>query len=311
MLSHSGVASPVWAEVKEVGQELAQLGDFAEDAQVQAGVAIICSWPNWWALEAPAKPANDLTLADQVTWMYRPFYHSRVTVDFCRPDEPLGRYAVVLVPSLYLTTDDEAANIVAFVEAGGTAVISFWSGIVDEHDAVHLGPYGGPLRPLMGCDVLEVAPLPDGEVVDIAWEDGTTTTATFWADLAVERDGRVLARIASGPWAGRPAVVETSRGKGRAYYVATRLDPSGLERVYEQIQELSGKPGGAKGGPGLERVMRVGASHSYEFLINHSEEPRDIEIAPGGYDILARGEVSHRLSLPASGVAIVRREVDG
>ena len=90
--------------------------------------------------------------------------------------------------------------MVSFVSNGGTAVVSFWSGIVDEHDAVYLGPYGGPLRPLMGCDVLEVAPQRQGDVLEVEWEDGTKTTATFWADVAVERDGHVLARIASGPW---------------------------------------------------------------------------------------------------------------
>ena len=118
--------------------------------------------------------------------------------------------------------------------------MSFWSGIVDEHDAVYLGPYGGPLRPLMGCDVLEVAPQRQGDVVEVEWEDGTRTTATFWADVAAEGDGQVLARIASGPWAGRPVVVETRLGKGVAYYLGARLDNAGLSRVYA-------------GGGGLER----------------------------------------------------------
>lgn len=306
MLSHSGVASPVWEEVRGLGEELARTGDF-EDARVEARVAIVASWPNWWALEAPSKPANDLNLADQVTWMYRPLFRNAVTADFCRPDEPLDRYEVVLLPSLYLVSEAEAANIVSFVEAGGTAVISFWSGIVDENDAVHLGPYGGPLRPLMGCDVLEVAPLPAGEVVDIEWEDGARTTATFWADVAAERDGRVLARIAGGPWAGRPAVVETTCGKGRAYYVATRLDEAGTQRVYDLAPALGTGLAVRASGPGIERVVRAGAGRSYEFLINHARQPRDVEVAAGGYDVLSARTVGDRVSLPASGVAILRR----
>ena len=148
----------MWAEVAGLGRELAGLGSF-EGAAVQARVAMVLSWPNWWALEGGAKPANDLHMLDQLAWMYRPLYNNGTTIDFCRPDEPLGRYDAVIVPSLYLLTEAEGANLVSFVSNGGTAVISFWSGIVDEHDAVYLGPYGGPLRPLMGCDVLEVAPL--------------------------------------------------------------------------------------------------------------------------------------------------------
>ena len=111
-------------------------------------------------------------------------------------------------------TEAEGANLVSFVTNGGTAVVSFWSGIVDEHDAVYLGN-GGPLRPLMGCDVLEVAPQSQGDVLEVEWEDGTRTTASFWADVAAEGDGHVLARIAGGTWAGRPVVFDEGRQRGR------------------------------------------------------------------------------------------------
>jgi beta-galactosidase len=310
MLPHSGVASPVWAEVTGLGGELARLGTF-DGAGVEARVAMVFSWANWWALEAPAKPANDLTMADQLSWMYRPLYEAGATVDFCRPDEPLGRYEVVVVPSLYLVTAKEGANLVSYVERGGTAVVSFWSGIVDERDVVHLGPYGGPLRPLIGCEVLDVAPLPDGEELEVEWEDGTRTAAGFWTDVADEGDGHVLARIANGPWAGRPAVVEARRGEGRAYYVAARLDAAGLERVYGRSGAVPAEPAVLRSGPGVERVVRASAGQSYEFLINHSAEERVLEIAPGGFELLGGTQIGGRVTLPPMGVAIVRRDDGG
>ena len=161
MLSHSGVASPVWAEVVCPGGRAGRPGQLRGRRGRSPG-GVIFSWPNWWALEArPSRPTTS-AWPPSCSWMYRPLYRAGVTVDFCRPDEALGRYEAVVVPHLYLVTEQEGANLVSFVENGGTAVISFWSGIVDQCDAVHLGPYGGPLRPLMGCDVVEVAPLPRG-----------------------------------------------------------------------------------------------------------------------------------------------------
>jgi beta-galactosidase len=307
MLPHSGVASPVWAEVVGLGAELARLGSFA-GASVAAPVAVALSWANWWAVEAPAKPANDLNMMDQLAWMYRPLFRSGVSADFCRPDEPLERYQAVLVPSLYLVSEQEGANLVSYVERGGTAVVSFWSGIVDEHDAVHLGPYGGPLRPLMGCVVLDVAPLAAGETLELEWEDGARTTATFWADMASEGDGHVLARVAHGPWAGRPAVVEALLGKGRAYYLATRLDAAGLERVYSRIPALCAEPAILNAGPAVERVVRVSAGHTYEFLINHSADEREVEVAPGGLELLSQTALEGRVRLLPMGVAILRRD---
>jgi beta-galactosidase len=307
MVSHSGVASPVWAEVAGLGGELARLGTF-DGAAVDARAAMVFSWENWWALEAPAKPANDLGMADQLSWLYRPLFGRGATVDFCRPGELLDHYEVVLVPSLYLVGQQDGANLVSHVERGGTAVVCFWSGIVDELDAVHLGPYGGPLRPLIGCDVVDVAPLPAGETVEVEWEDGTRTEASFWADIATEGTGRVLARIAGGPWAGRPAVVETGVGQGRSYYLATRLDTIGLERVYARIPALSGGPAVAGAGPGVERVVRSSAGQTYEFLINHAAEQRVLEIAPGGFELLSGDQLGTRVALAPMGVAIVRRD---
>jgi beta-galactosidase len=306
MLSHSGTASPVWAEVAGLGKELAGLGSF-EGAGVQARVAMLLSWPNWWALEGGAKPANDLKMVDQLMWMGRPLYDNATTVDFCRPDEPLERYSAVVVPSLYLVTEAEGANLVSFVAQGGTAVMSFWSGIVDEHDAVYLGPYGGPLRSLMGCDVLEVAPQREGDMLEVEWEDGTTTTATFWADVAVERDGHVLARVAKGPWAGRPVVVKTRLGKGVAYYLGARLDDAGLARVYHLVPALAGGPTPRLAATGVERVVRSSSTASFEFLINHSAVERDVEIAPSGFDLLTKSHLGDRLVLSPAGVAIIRR----
>jgi beta-galactosidase len=310
MVSHSGTASPVWSEVSGLGNELARLDAF-EKATVDAKVAMVFSWPNWWALEAFSKPANDLKMADQLSWLYRPLYAAGATVDFCRPDEPLDRYTVVLVPSLYLVTGEDAANLVAYVERGGTAVISFWSGIVDEHDAVYLGPYGGPLRPLMGCDVLEVAPLPADETLEVEWDDGARTSATFWADVATEGDGEVIARIASGPWSGRPAVVETRRGDGRSYYLGTRLDASGLARVYSRAAAFSSAAPPIGTSQPVERVVRSSLDHSYEFLINHSADVREVEISPTGLDLLSGRELGGSVALPPMGVAIVRRPARG
>ena len=122
----------------------------------------------------------------------------------------------------------------------------------------------------MGCDVLEVAPQRQGDVLEVEWEDGTRTTATFWADVATEGEGHVLARIASGPWAGHPVVFETRLGTGVAYYLGARLDDAGLSRVYDRAPALAGAraPGRSGGGPegdgptaGAIRARRARVEH--------------------------------------------------
>jgi beta-galactosidase len=312
MVPHSGQASPVWAEVVGLGAELARMEPL-DGAAVQARAAVIFSWPTWWAVESQAAPAHDFNMRDHVAWMYRPAFRRNVTLDFCAPGENLDRYEALLVPSLYLVTPAEAANLVSYVERGGTAVLSYWSGIVDEHDQVYLGPYGGPLRPLIGCDVLEVAPLAQDDVIEIEWADGARTSATFWMDVAAERAGDVLARVASGPWAGTPAVVRASVGEGTAYYIGTRLDSAGLARIYDYVPALRGRAvrdglptPAAASADGVERVVRRSPSYEYEFLVNHTDADRSVELAAPGFDLVADVAVDGTLTLGRRGVAVVR-----
>ena len=312
LVSHSGEASPVWAEVTQLGHELARPEPWTT-ARVLADVAVIFSWPNWWAVESLTSPAHDLTMLDQLTWLYLPLYRRSVTTDFAAPAESLERYQTILVPSLYLVTEDEAANIRSYVEQGGTAVISFWSGIVNEQDQVYLGPYGGPLRPLMACDVLDVAPLPPGEVIEIEWEDGARTLASFWLDICAEpteEDAKVLARAVSGPWAGTPAVVRRQYGKGTVYYLGTRLDHDGLQRIFDAVPALRPRltDFAAMPSDGVERVVRRAADHDYEFVINHTDTDRKVMLAAPGYDVLGERSADGTLSVGRQGVAIVRHD---
>ncbi len=203
MLPHAGPASPIWPEVTGLGSELQTLSEL-NASRVASAVAIALSWPNWWALELGSKPSAEVQMLSQLRWMYRPLFAAAVTADFVRPDADLSGYPLLLVPSLYLLTESEAAGLRQYVERGGTAVISFWSGIVNESEQVYLGSYGGPLAGLFGGAVLDVAPLQPAETVELAWADGRRSTATHWQDIIEPADGEVLARYASGPWAGRP-----------------------------------------------------------------------------------------------------------
>jgi len=304
MYGHAGKESPVWSEVAQLGRELSGLADL-QAAEVVAKVAICFSWPSWWAMEAPAKPLNELQLLDQVSWLYDPFYARGQAVDFCSPEEALSRYEAVLLPSLYLITEPEATNLIGYVHGGGTAFVTFWSGIVDAYDRVYLGPYGGPLRPLFGGRVVEVTPLRTNEVVELEWGDGSHSTATNWVDMIDEDDGEVLARLASGPYAGRPAVLKARRGKGCCYYIGTRLDDAGLERLYSSVPSFSA----AQSLPlGVERVLRCDDDEEFEFLINHGSLQAQLgkAVAPGT-NMLSGSQLKGDIVLGPKDVTIIRR----
>ena len=302
MLPHAGTASPIWPEVTKLGAELQTLSEL-NATRVASAVAIAFSWPNWWALELGSKPSAGIGMLDQVRWMYRPVFAAAATADFVRPDAELSGYQLLLVPSLYLLTEAQASNVRSYVRSGGTAVISFWSGIVTESEQVYLGSYGGPLRELFGGAVLDVAPLQPAETVELTWTDGRRGTATHWQDIIEPGDGEVLARFASGPWSGRPAALDHRYGQGRVIYLGTRLDGAAMRELIEPLlDEQAAVPSG------VERVVRTAGPVSYEFLLNHTGDTVPVPTAPGGTDLLTNRAVGGHLDLPAQGVAIIRRE---
>ena len=225
MLGHAGTATPAWREVIELGEELQRLGELTT-ARVAADCAILFSWPNWWAVEQIGQPSAELRMLEQVRWMYRPLFEAGVTADFAAPDEDLSGYPVVLVPSLYLLTEAEGASLRRYVENGGTAVISFWSGIVDEHDRCPPGPLRRPTaradrRRRGGCG----APPARTSAVEVAWADGRRSAShcrleprgrleqcrpeqcrlEHWQDLIEATDGEVLARYEGRALGGLPS----------------------------------------------------------------------------------------------------------
>ena len=301
MVPHAGSNSPVWREVAALGGELAGLGDQLRDADVAAEHAIVFSWPARWALNGTGQPSSEIRMIDQARWMYRPLFEAGITADFTPPAGRLSRYRTVLVPNLHLVTEHEAANLVEFAERGGTVLLAFWSGIVDERDHVYAGPYGGPLRPLIGGDVVDVAPLPSGQSVELEWEDGRRTVAIRWVDIIDTSDeGTVLARYASGPWAGRPAVLTRQVGEGRAIYLGTQVDCGSLAALLGLTATVPAD---------VERVTRSSPAASYEFLLNHGTADAKVPVAGGGVDLVTGTSVAAEVVLPPAGIAIIRRPV--
>ena len=183
MLSHSGTASPVWSEVAGLGNELARAaapsrappskpgGDGLFLAQLVGPRGL---------LQAGERPE---TCDDQLSWMYRPLYNNGLHVDFCRPDEPLDRYDGRRRPQPLLGHANRRAPTLVYVSKGGHSgrLVLVRASLTNTMPST-LVPTAGP-APLMGCDVLEVAPL-SPPARHSRWNGRTAprTSATFWAE---------------------------------------------------------------------------------------------------------------------------------
>jgi beta-galactosidase len=310
MVPHAGPDSRTYREVAGLGAELAAHPELA-GTRVHADVAVVFDWANWWALELDSHPSVDVTMRDALLSHYAPLFESGITCDVVESTGDLSPYRLVVVPNLYLTTQDAAQNLRAYVEGGGHLLLSFFSGIVDECDRVHLGGYPGPLRDLVGARIEEWWPLQQAATlkVQLAGElGGGTGQARIWSEAVVPEGAEVVGTFADGELAGSPAVLRHRVGQGQVLYVATRLDRPGMRAITDSAAAAAGAVSVVAGLPAhVEAVRRVAANGtSTLFLLNHGSDAVTVTLPHPVVDVLTGGPAGTDVTLAPRGVALVR-----
>jgi beta-galactosidase len=299
MLPHGGTDTRIWREVVALGTELKSLAAL-RGTRVAADVAVVWDWQSWWALELEGRPSVDLSFRRMMEAYYGRLWRSHLVVDFVRPDADVSAYPLVVVPNLYLTTAEAAANLTGYVRGGGTLVVSCFSGVVDADDAVHEGGHPGALREVLGLSVDEFLPLRSDERVGLS----DASTARVWAEAVVPAGAEVVLTYVDGPAVGGPAVTRHRFGLGQAWYVSTL--PDDLDAVLAPAYADAGLTPPALP-DGVEVVRRVGdgAGDVYLVVINHGDE--DAEVPVVGWDLLADRAVGPALVVRGGDVRVVHR----
>lgn len=302
MVPHGGTDTRVFREVEQLGHELSTLSARTRlfGARVEASVGVVFDWDSWWAIEQEASPTT-LSYLDQVFAWYRALAEAGVTVDFVTPTGDLSPYRIVVVPSLFVATDEQLESLDAYAAAGGRLVVTFQTAITDENLHIRTGGYLGALRDTLGVWVEEFAPpagrAPGNSTLSVRGGLlGGDAVATLWAEFVRIEAAAVEARFVGGALDGHPAVTKNSRGAGIAWYVATQLDHTALSTFVGSLVDEAGLerlPHAA----GVEFVRRGG----YLLAINHSAETVTIDLP--GTDVLT-GESASGLELESQGVAI-------
>ena len=309
MVPHAGTDSRVWREVVALGRDVGAIGQ-VQGSRVRAEVALLWDQESFWAQDLEWRPSVDLGHRERIRAYYERLWRDGVTVDFAHPEGDLSGYRLVVAPASYLLTPAAAENLRRFVAAGGTLLVSYFSAIVDENDAVHPGGYVAPLRDVLGLTVEEFLPLRAGEATRVTWRDGTELTADVWQDGIALAGADVVARYVDGPAAGGPAITRHRLGAGTAWYVSTRLDVEGLvpvlTAVYDDARITPPLPPA-----GVEVVTRHGDEADFVVAINHTDAA--VRMPLSGNDLITVADVPGDLDLPAGAVAVVQvaRPADG
>ncbi|GAB3891131.1 beta-galactosidase [Kibdelosporangium lantanae] len=302
MVPHAGPESRTFREVTATGEAVARLAELAGSI-VTARVAVLHDSDAWWAMEADGLPSADLDYHAALSRAHRALWDAGATVDFARPDDDLTGYQVVLAPALFLLSDAAAANLRRYVRDGGTLLVQYFGGVVDERVHARLGGYPAlPLREALGVRVEEYRPLRRDQRTSLS--DGSY--GTEWSESVRPEGAETVAAYTEGMLAGAPALTRHHFGAGQGWYLSTRLDDTAYTGLVARLLasggvDLPGLP------PGVEAVTREAADgRRWQVVLNHRP---DVVILPEpAHDLLTGARIR---GLPAGGCAVLRLDQGG
>jgi len=278
VISHNGSSDTrVFRDTAEVGDRLKALSA-VKGSCTESRVAVIYDWANMRALEEQKslhrkeKPFDDI-----VQEYYEALLKNYVSVDLITSEDDFSRYELIAAPMLYMTSAETVEKIRGFVSGGGTFVLTFYSGLVNENDLAYEAwpPYG--LNDVFGIRSEETDALCDGEYNEFVY-DGKTYTASYACDLIRLDTAEAVSVYEKDFYKGMPAVAKNSFEKGIGCYIACRADK---EFLYHFFDNLIGEHG-------IKRIVDSGYvsgvmvkersqnGKNYKFLMNFSDQAHEI-----------------------------------
>lgn len=281
MVPHAGEDSAVFRDVCELGADLNKLSDegILGSRLAKSRVAVVFDYESEWATEHTATPTQHVHHVDEPLAWFRALADQGVTADVVPVRGAWDDYEMVVLPSVYLLSEETTRRVRDYVVGGGRLVVTYYTGISDEKDHVWLGGYPGSIRDVVGVRVEEFMPMGDdftGVPDRLELSNGAVTHDIADVIGSVDGTATVLETFKDDPWTGMdgaPAIVAHTFGEGRSVYVGARLGRDGIALSLPEILDSLGMAEAGGNDGRVLHVEREGADGSrFVFSFNRTHE---------------------------------------
>jgi len=314
VLSHDLEPNRAYAEVSRTAHELQKIGTHIVDLKHDNKIAILYSNDSRYGMRFMSF-SDHADYGSVMRQMYGALYRANVGIDFVFPEAAdFSKYRVVVVPPLYVASDDLLNRLADYVHNGGHVVMAFKSGFTNEFDTVRWTMAPGPLREAAGFHYQESsnlkAPL---ALKDDPFKAGADNKVSGWAEMILPDSAQGLAYY-DHPFFGKyPAITRNRFGKGTLTYEGTVLSDKLQDRIMLDVLQLAGLTGPDQAVPPSVRVKH-GTNRSgktIHYYLNYSSDPQTLGYAYGvGSDLLTQTAImrSQRITLKPWDLAIIEEK---
>lgn len=299
----------VFQDVKQVGEVLEKIKE-VKGGTKKSKVAILYDWENNWALDdaqgySHASKKYPQTLQEH----YRYFWNNDISVDVITKDHTFSEYDLVIAPMLYLLTEETIQKFAKYVEKGGNLVSTYITGVVNSSDLTYLKGWPKLLQEVFGINLVETDTLYSKDRNELLFA-GKTYEVKDYCSLLDMNQATSVGTYQKDFYANQPAVTTNQYGKGKAYFIGARTGQDFLTDFYQQLtDELQLMDEWIiEGDKDVSIQSREVDGTMYYFVMNFSEEVKEIESATIGMDLVAQVNTEKRIKLNPYDVKIIRVE---
>lgn len=308
---YGGEDTRVFREVSETGKALEVLRETA-GTQVPCPAAIVYDTENRWAVLDSQGPRNiGVPYRETSQKMYWAVRRQGLNTDVIDMEDSLEGYKIVLIPMAYLFRAEFEEKVRRYVENGGIAVMTFWSGIVDDTDSCFLGGTPWKLMDVFGLRSMEIDGLYEDEENGAVPVQGNSLglnrsySCKNLCELVKVSGAEALMEYEKDFYQGMPVLTCNEYGKGKAYYVCADMEQAFYTDVLDKIVEKEEIQTPLKTIPeGVEVSTRESSEWVYTFVQNFNHQP--VKIAPEeNMELWFGGDEEN--GIPKYGTAVYRK----
>ncbi len=203
--------------------------------------AFLNSFENRWVIDNHLQ-TNRWSTTDHWMKYYRGLKSVMAPVDVITESKDFSKYRYLVAPCYQMVDPELIARFKAWVENGGTLVLTARTGQMDRRGHIWESLWAEPIYDLIGAAISRYDVLPNGRNGKVT-AGGRTYEWGSWADIVEPRPGtEVLATYSDQFYKGSAAAVSHKLGKGRVVYVGVDTLTGELEA--DLIRSIYGRPTG-------------------------------------------------------------------
>jgi beta-galactosidase len=310
ILEHHGVPGRRYEEVSQIGHELQRVGETITESHVKSQIAIMQSYDTRFAFQI--QPNNPrFGYEKHIQDIYRGFFNHHINLDIVSENDTLSGYRVVVVPSMYVLTENTTETLTNFAKKGGIVVFTARTGVKDDSNLVVNAQLPGLVSKICGMKVEEYVSMPvdeDNKVQFMLPQLEAEFDTCTWADVLAPETAVVIASHSQDYFAGKPAATINAFGKGKVIYLGILGDARYYDAIARWILSLGEIKPLLDVPEGIEVTERKQDDRKLLFVLNHNSTPQEIALTIPCLDLLSGRNLTGHVTLSPFEVLILEND---